>query len=155
MAIFAKYHGVVGESQEAAHQGWIEIRSLDWGAYRADAASGGSRRRSAAMIEDFVLAMEYGKAAPKLQEICLKGKVISKLKIELTANYGGASATYLKYELKNVLIRSFQTSTEGSDEMAPVVIVSNSFEELSVVYTEYDATGSSQGSVETKYKHTK
>ena len=92
---------------------------------------------------------------PKLQEKCLKGAIISKLEIELTATYAGARATYLKYELKNVSVLSFQTNAEGSDEMAPVVILANNSEELKVVYTEYDQTGSSLGNVETRYKRKK
>ena len=53
----------------------------------------------------------------------------------MTATYAGARATYLKYELKNVSVLSFQTNAEGSDEMAPVVILANNSEELKVVYT--------------------
>ena len=152
MAIFAKYEGIDGESLDASHQGWIAIHTLDWGAHRPGTAGVSSRRRGAAILEDFVLAMDYEKAAPKLQEMCLKGKIIPKLEIELTTIIGDARATYLRYELKNVAILSFQTNAEGSDEEAPAVIVANSFEELKVVYTEYDAAGSSSGKVETKYK---
>ncbi|MCP4287897.1 MAG: type VI secretion system tube protein Hcp [Gammaproteobacteria bacterium] len=152
MAIFAKYEGIDGESQDANHQGWINILSLDWGGHRQDAANGGSRRRGRAIIEDFVLAMAYEKASPKLQETCLKGKVIPKLEVELTSTFGNASETYLKYELKNVAIISFQTNAEGGDEMAPAVILANNFEEIKVVYSKFDETGSSQGKVETKYK---
>ena len=153
MAIFAKYDGVDGESQDTAHQGWIDVHSLDWGAHRSDGGGAGSRRRGAAILEDFVLTLEYGKAAPKLQEICLKGKTVAKLEVELTSTIGNTRATYLRYELKNVSVLSFQTNAEGEDEMAPAVIVANNFEEIKVVYTEYDETGSSQGKVETKYKH--
>lgn len=156
MAIFAKYEGVDGESQAAGHQGWIEIHSLDWGAHRAETAGGtGGRRRGAAIIEDFVLTLEYGKAAPKLQEMCLKGKTIPKLEIELTATCGDETVTYLRYQLKNVAVRSFQTNAEGGDEMAPAVIVSNRFAELNVTYIDYDAAGSILGSVETRYKSRK
>lgn len=152
MAIFAKYEGIDGESKEANHQGWIDIYSLDWGAHKPDTAIGSGRRRSTAIVEDFVLTMEYGKAAPKLQEMCLRGKIIPKLEVELTTTYGDVRTTYLKYELKNVAILSFQTNAEGSDEVAPAVIVANNFEELKVTYTEYNASGSSLGDVESKYK---
>lgn len=152
MAIYAKYHGIQGQSQEADHQGWIDILSLDWGAHRQDSSGSGSRRRSSVMLEDFVLTLAYEKAAPKLQEICLKGKIIPKLEIELTATFGNARATYLKYEMKNVALLSFQTTAEGGDELAPAVIVANNFEEIKVIYTEYDESGSSRGKVETKYK---
>ncbi|MCB1880062.1 MAG: type VI secretion system tube protein Hcp [Gammaproteobacteria bacterium] len=152
MAIFAKYDGIDGESNDASHLGWLDIFAMDWGAHKPDTAIGSGRRRSAAIVEDFLLTMGYGKAAPKLQEMCLKGKVIPKLEVELTTTFAGTRKTYLKYELKNVAIRSFQTNAEGSDEAAPAVIVANSFEELKVVYTEFDASGSRLGDTESKYK---
>ena len=153
MAIFAKYDGIDGESKDANHSQWIDVISLDWGVRQPDRAnSGGSRRRAAAIVEDMFLTMDYGKASPKLQEKCLKGAVIPKLEIEFTASYGGARATYLRYELKNVLIKSFQTETSEDPEAPPGVLVANNFEQIKVTYTEFDETGSSRGNVETTHK---
>jgi len=75
------------------------------------------------------------------------------LEIELTSTYGGARATYLKYELKNVMVTSYQTNASGNDEAGPpTVVVGNNFEEIKVTYTEYDKEGSSKGAVETEFK---
>lgn len=154
MAAFAKYEGVDGESMDANHDKWIDVLSLDWGAHKPGGGSTGqSRRRGAAVVEDMVLTIEYEKAAPKLLEKCLRGEVVPKLEIELTATYGGARATYLKYELKNVMVTSYQTNASGNDEAGPpTVVVGNNFEEIKVTYTEYDDAGSSKGSVETEHK---
>ena len=84
MAAFAKYDGVDGESDDANHGKWIDVLSIDWGAHKpGGGATGQSRRRGAAVVEDLTLTFEYEKAAPKLQEKCLKGEVIPKLEIEL------------------------------------------------------------------------
>ncbi len=154
MAMYAKYDGVDGESKDANHDKWIDVLSLDWGAHRPGAGSTGqSRRRGAAVVEDLVIAIEYEKASPKLLEKCLRGEVLPKLEIELTATYGGARATYLKYELKNVLVSSYQINASGNDDDGPpTVVISNNFEEIKVTYTEYDDTGSNKGNVETEYK---
>ena len=154
MAAFAKYEGVDGESKDANHDKWIDILSLDWGAHKPGGGSTGqSRRRGAAVVEDLTLTIEYEKSSPKLQEKCLKGEVIPKLEIEQTATYGGARATYLKYELKNVLVTSFQTNASGNDEAGPpTVVIGNNFEEIKVTYTEFDDEGSSKGNVETEFK---
>ena len=81
------------------------------------------------------------------------GEVIPKLEIELTATYGGSRATYLKYELTNVMITSFQKSASGNDNVGPpTVVIGNNFEEIKVTYTEFDdRTGDSKGTVETEY----
>ena len=153
-AVFAKYDGIDGESKDANHDKWIDVLSVDWGAHReGQGATGETRRRGAAVVEDITLTIEYEKASPKLQEKMLKGEVIPKLEIEQTANYGGAQATYIKYELKNVMITSFQVSASGNDEAGPpTVVVGNNFEEIKVTYTEFDDTGSSKGNVETTWK---
>lgn len=154
MAAFAKYDGVDGESRDAHHNNWIDVLSLDWGAYHPGSGSTGqSRRRASAVVEDLVLTIEYEKASPKLLEKCLKGGVVPKLEVELTATYGGARATYLRYELKNVMVTSYQINASGSDEAGPpTVVIGNNFEEIKVTYTEFDDEGSNRGNVETEYK---
>jgi len=153
MAIFAKYDGIDGEATDANHDKWIDVLSVDWGAHKpGGGATGQSRRRGAAVIEDFTLTMEYEKAGPKLQEKCLLGEVIPKLEIECTATYGGARATYLKYELTNVMVTSYQVNMSGNDEVPPTVVIGSNFEEMKVTYTEYGDDGSSAGSVETSHK---
>ncbi len=154
MACFAKYDGIDGESTDDNHDKWIDVLSIDWGAHKpGGGATGQSRRRGAAVVEDLTLTIEYEKCSPKLQEKCLMGEIIPKLEIELTSTYGGARATYLKYELKNVLVTSFQTNASGNDEAGPpTVVIGNNFEEVKVTYTEYDDTGSKKGNVETSFK---
>lgn len=154
MAVFAKYDGIDGESNDANHGKWIDVLSVDWSAHKpGGGATGQSRRRGAAICEDFSLTVEYEKAGPKLQEKLLKGEVIKKLEVECTATYGGARATYLKYELKNVMITSYSLNASGNDQSGPPTLtISNNFEEIKVTYTEYDDEGKSKGNVESTFK---
>jgi len=154
MAAFMKYDGIDGESKDVDHTQWIDVLSFDWGAQApGSGAAGASRRRGAAVVDDVIITMEYEKAAPKLLEKCLKGAVIPKLEVELTATYGGARATYLHYELKNVMVTSYEVNASGNDEAGPpTVALANSFETIKVTYTEYDDAGSSRGNVEASYK---
>lgn len=151
-AAFAKYDGVDGEATDANHDKWIDVLSIDWGMNRPG-SSAASRRRGDVVVKDFVLTMAYDKASPKLAEKCLKGEIIPKLEIEMTATYGGARATYLKYELKNVMVTSFQVNASGNDEAGPpTVVIGNNFEEIKVTYTEYDSEGNRRGNVEYQWK---
>lgn len=153
MAVFAKYAGIDGESKDENHDKWIDVLSLDWGVQRPErGVSGHARRRGAVVVEDLTLTIEYEKASPKLLEKCAKGEVIPKLEIELTSTYGGARATYLKYELESVMIASYQVKASGNDEAGPPVVeIGNDFKEVKVSYTEFDDTGSSLGNVETEF----
>ena len=153
MAAFIKYEGIDGECDDVNHVKWIDVLSLDWSIHmRAPRLKGQSQRRGAAVVEDLVLTMEYEKAAPKLQDKCLKGEVIPKLEIEQTANYGGSRATYLKYELTNVQVTAFDVNASGNDESPPSVTIANNFEEYKVTYTEYDSEGNKKGNAETTWK---
>ena len=152
-AVFAKYDGIDGESKDAKHDKWIDVLSVDWSAHKpGGGATGQSRSRGAVVVEDMTLTMEFDKSTVSLMEKCLMGEVIPKLEIELTANYGGARVTYLKYELTNVMITSFQKQASGNDDTGPpTVVIGNNFEEIKVTYTEFDDAGSSKGNVETEY----
>jgi type VI secretion system secreted protein Hcp len=154
MAIFAKYDGIDGESNDDRHARWVDVLSVDWGMHRpGGGATGQSRRRGTAIVEDLVLTIEYEKASPKLQEKCLQGEVIPKLEIEQTATYGGARETYVRYELKNVMITSIEINASGDDEAGPpIVVVGNSFQRVKVTYTEFDSNGSKKGNVEYDWK---
>jgi type VI secretion system secreted protein Hcp len=149
---FARYDGIDGESQDANHDKWIDVLSIDWGSHKpGGGATGQSRRRGGAIVEDFVITFDYEKASPKILEACLEGKVIPKLEVELTATFGGARATYLKYEMKNVSCTTYDVGGSAG-EGPPTVVVGNNFEEIKVTYTEYDDTGSKLGDIVTQWK---
>lgn len=151
-AVFAKYDGIDGESKDTDHGQWIDVLSVDWGAHKKNAGETTSKRGSAVLVQDMSMTVEYEKASPKLQEKCLNGEIIPKLEIEQTASYGGSRATYLKYELKNVIITSFQVNTQGFDEtppgtnpplegLRPTMDLTLNFEDIEVTYFEYDDRG--------------
>ncbi len=153
-AAFIKYDGIDGESTDSKHDKWIDVLSVDWGAYRSGGgATGETRSRGEAVVGDMTITMVFEKSSVKLLEKCLMGQVIPKLEIELTATYGGSRATYLKYELINVMITSFQFQASGNDDAGPpTVVIGNNFEEIKVTYTEFDDAGNSKGNVEVEYK---
>lgn len=152
MAGFAKFDGIDGESTEAQHEAWVGFLSLDWGVARQGAATGQSRRRGSVVVDDLVLVCEYEKAMPKLLEHCLQGRVLPKVEIELTSAFGGAHATYLRYELSNVMVSSYRVSASGDgDAGPPTVSLSLGFEQIKVTYSEYGPAGNVVSTVETKY----
>ena len=151
-AVFAKYDGIDGEATDANHDKWIDILSIDWGSHKKVDKKGQDRSRSSVVVEDMRLTMEFEKSTVKLLEKLNMGEVIPKLEIEQTANYGGARATYIMYELKNVQVTAFDVNASGNDESPPTVTIANNFEEYKVTYTEYDSEGNKSGNAETTWK---
>ncbi|MGB5398105.1 MAG: type VI secretion system tube protein Hcp [Gammaproteobacteria bacterium] len=153
-AIFVKFDGIDGESRDDRHRDWSDVLSVSEGLVRPDSgAVGSTRTRGAARYEDIVISKELDKASVKLRESLALGRVIPKVEIEVTATYGGARTTYFKYEMKNVIITSFQMNASGNDTAGPPVeSVALNFEEIKVTYTEIDDDGSVKGNVEFIYR---
>lgn len=164
-AVFAKYDGIDGESTDANHDKWIDVLSIDWGMHKDKAKK---KKPAKNVIDDFQITAEYDKSTPKLLEKALLGEVIPKLEIELTkigcTDPTGSpcppgtpleQVTYLRYELTNVLITSYDVNgSGGADEITPppTVVISINFEEIKVTYTEYDNEGNKGGNAETTWK---
>ena len=152
-AAFVKFDGIDGESKDANHENWSDLLSIDEAISKpGGGATGQSRRRGDAVFEDIVLTKELDTASVKLREKLAKGEVIPKVEIELTSTYGGARATYFKYELTNVIVTSFSMNVSGSDGDVPVEKLSLNFEEIKWTYIQYDDTGASLGNVEATWK---
>jgi type VI secretion system secreted protein Hcp len=153
MALFIKFDGVDGEAQDKDHKGWIDVLSFSWGIHRAGGgATGQTRRRGVATVEDVVVNKEYDKSSPKLAEAVCTGKVFPKVEIHDTTTYAENRATYLKYELKNVLVTSHAVNGSSGGDAVPTETMSLNFEEIKQTYVEYDAKGNKKGNVEMTWK---
>lgn len=154
-AAFIKFDGVDGESTDANHTNWSDVLEFDQG-YLLQTFIDEKMKElptEAVQVNDFVVTMELDKAGPKIAEALLKGKTFPSVQVELTATYGGSRTTYYKYDLSNVRVTGYQLNASGNDEMGPPrQAVSLSFTGVTVTYTEYDDTGSSQGNVEYSYE---
>ena len=153
MPVYAKYDGIEGEVHEKEHHKWIEVMSAGWGAAHPDGSALTSRRSGGADVDDLVLVIGYDKGAVALQQRCLSGKPIAKLDVDFTSTaYGNFPQTYLRYELKNVMIKSFEFEGVAEDKLGPpTMVVANSFEEIKVIYTEFEPDGKKRGTTEATY----
>lgn len=154
MAGYIKFDGVDGEAKDSAHNKWSDIISFSQGVSQPGGGSTGpTRRRGDAILDDVVCVKELDKASPKLAESVCKGKIYPKVEIHLTASTTAAGrVTYYAYELKNVMVTSYNISGSGQSEDVPSEEFSLNFEEIKVTYTECDAKGESKGNVEYSWK---
>ena len=154
MAAYIKFDGVDGEAQDKDHKNWSDVASFSQGLTQPGGSSTGpTRRRGDVIVEDIHVNKELDKASPKIAEAVCKGKVFPKVEIHLTASYTDAGrVTYYAYELKNVLVSSYQISGSGQSEDVPMEDFTLNFEEIKCTYTENDAKGKSKGNVEYTWK---
>ena len=150
-AIFANYDGIDGESIDANHDKWIDILLVNWGGrVPGPDDSKDSVKSGQAIPEGFVLQMDYDKAAPKLLEKLSTGSVIPRLEVELTTIIGGNQLTYIRYDMHNVRVTSYQVNGEAGAGR-PTVVAGHNFEKITVTYTEFDDEGNAKGIVETTW----
>ena len=110
---YLKFEGVKGESQDKEHNDWIDVISVDWGATRSTVTRSGTRLRQPKLEAGTVtITKRVDKASPGLMMRNASGKPMKTVVIE--SNYGGARATYLKYELTNVMVTSLTTAGSGA-----------------------------------------
>ena len=141
---YVKFDGIDGESVDKEHKNWCDLLSYSQSFSKPSSASGTSRRRGGVVVEDLVCVKELDKSSPKLQEAICKGKVFPKVELELVNTTG----TYLRYELKNVMITNYSIS---GDNERPTEEFSINFEEIKVIYTEQKG-GKTAGKVEYTWK---
>ena len=150
-AIYANFDGIDGESEATDHEKWIEVLAFGFDMHTpTEMMTGTSRRRGDVVFEDIKLVKKIDKATPKLQEALAAGKVYSTVEIHFMKMIGSIEVTYLRYELKNVMVTSY-LNTVDTCGVAQDVLTLN-FEEVKMTYTELDEDGSSKGNVEWTWK---
>ena len=154
MAAYIKFDGVDGEAQDKDHKNWSDLASFGQSLHQpGSGATGPTRRRGDVILDDLTCSKELDKSSPKIAEAVCKGKVYPKVEIHLTASTTDAGrTTYYAYELKNVLVTSYNISGSGQSEDVPMEDFSLNFEEIKVTYTETDSKGKSKGNVEYSWK---
>lgn len=154
MAAYIKFDGIDGEAQDKDHKNWSDLGSFSQGMTQpGGAATGATRRRGDVIVDDIACTKELDKSSPKIAEAVCNGKVFPKVELHLTASYTDAGrVTYYAYELKNVLVTSYNISGSGQAEQVPMENFSLNFEEIKVTYTETDSKGTKKGNVEYTWK---
>ena len=154
MAAYIKFDGIDGEALDKDHKGWSDLASFGQGCNQpGGGATGATRRRGDVVLEDISCSKELDKSSPKIAEAVCKGKVFPKVEIHLTASTTDEGrTTYYAYELKNVLVISYNISGSGQSEDVPMEDFSLNFEEIKVTYTETDSKGKKKGNVEYTWK---
>ena len=154
MAAYIKFDGVDGEAKDKDHKNWSDLASFGQGLHQAGSGSTGpTRRRGNVILDDITVSKELDKASLKIAEAVCKGKVFPQVKIHLTASYTDARrVTYYAYELKNVLVTSYNINGGGQSEDVPVEDFALNFEEIKVTYTETSRKGKKKGNVEYSWK---
>lgn len=147
MAAYIKFDGVDGESLAKGHEKWSDLFSFSQTVHKSGAGqTGAARRRGTVLLDDIRCSKLLDKSSPKIAEAVCLGKVFPKVEIQVkTSTTNSGRETYYKYELKDVMVTSYEVS--GGDQDKPMENFSLNFEEIKVTYTEMDEKGNKKGDV--------
>jgi type VI secretion system Hcp family effector len=123
--------GIQGESADQDHKGWIEVESFSWGLSQSAGSPGSGGSAGKVSMQDFHFVADLSQASPQLFSAVAKGKHFPTAVLTLRQN-GAEPRNYLKYELENVMISSYQAHGHGG--AVPTDQFSLNFEEVKVNY---------------------
>lgn len=114
--VFLKIDGVDGESTVKGFEKWINVESFSWGVTNAatigSAAGGGGAGK--ATFNQLHITTPSQVSSPKLFAACATGAHFPKVTLQVRKSN---QDSFLKFELKEVLITSFNMSGRSGDAL--------------------------------------
>lgn len=143
--IFLEIEGLPGESTAVGHRGAIEVLSWSWGVSQTSAGGGGGGAGAVGRGDlkgHVTLIKRVDKATPLLFTRCVQGAHIPRAVVHLTQEDG---QTYLKYELKEVLVSSMVHGGDLDGDGRPDETLELTLGGTTLTHTQFDATGKPVG----------
>jgi type VI secretion system secreted protein Hcp len=138
---FLKIEGIDGESQDHKHKGEIQIESFSWGeAQTGSHTHGGGGGAGKVAMQDFHFVMTVNKASPKLMLACATGEHIKKA-VLTCRKAGKEQQEFLKIELDDLLVSSYQTGGSGHSDIVPTDQVALNYAKIHFEYKEQKQDG--------------
>jgi len=138
---FIKFGDLAGESADVYHRGWCDMISFHQGHSGRVTLAGSRREVSNLQFDEISVIKSVDKTSPDLAEAVCQSTVYPVVRIELQRLVHGSYRTYLTYELRDVLVSSYNIVPTGDVEARPIEEVTLNFERITVTYTEYESTG--------------
>lgn len=112
--VYLQIDGIKGESQDSAHQGWIECTEVHWSVIQprsATASTAGGHTAERAELKDVVFGKLADLSSPILLQTCAMGKTLAKATFEFMRSDGdGKPVKYFEIQMENVLISGVSPS---------------------------------------------
>ncbi len=131
--MFMKIDGIDGESQAKDHKGEIDVLSWSWGETTATGATGERLSQPSMGAGTLTIVKTVDRASPKLQAMHRSKARIPSMTVSLPPD--STTGTYMKYELKNVMITSYST---GGTPDRPTEEVAFSYNKIQFQYDKRD-----------------
>jgi type VI secretion system secreted protein Hcp len=142
--IFLKIEKVEGSSEHEAHKGEIEILAYFWGETQDVDLSAGTQVGKVKMDDLKLVFLVDPKASPMLMHACASGQSIPDAILTVFRHASeGSTVELLKITLQNVVVSSYVTSYEPTQQYAlPVDEMTLAYQKITFDYFEIEPDGS-------------
>ena len=139
---FLTLAGVTGETTDSAMKGATEIYSFSWGASNPVTIGSQSTGSGAGKVSLASLSVmkKLDSSSPSLLKNCCIGDHFATGNLQLR-KAGGAQAVYLKYDMTEVYIESYQVSGSSGGDDTPTESVSLTFASIMMTYSQQNSKG--------------
>jgi len=140
--VFLQLEGINGESPDAQHKDWIEIRSYSQGFSNSGVLGGGGGGAGKVSCGDVSVMKGIDLASPQLMQAVMTGKHIAKGTLAFRSASGKGEVDYYTVVFDEVFITSVQQSDAASDGTRIMESVSLAAQKYSFSYRTQKADGS-------------
>jgi type VI secretion system secreted protein Hcp len=145
--MFLKLDEVPGESKDGEHEEEIDVLAWSWGMTQSGSFHvGGGGGSGKVNVQDLSITKYIDKSSPNLMKACANGKHFGEATLYVR-KAGETPLTYLKIEMKKVLITSISTGGSGGEDRLTENVTLN-FAEVKTIYTPQSDVGADEGTVE-------
>jgi type VI secretion system secreted protein Hcp len=103
---YVQINGIDGQSNDKGHSKWIEAIAFSHGSKQQIASERATAVAGRGTFEPFVFVHEIDKATPKLQQFCMSGQKIDKVKVEVCSAVAGVQTPVYEVTLEQVKVIS-------------------------------------------------
>jgi type VI secretion system secreted protein Hcp len=139
--MFLKIDGIDGESADDKHRGEIEIQSFSWGLTKPPpgvTATGATSGKVS--VQDFHFVTGTGIQSPPLLVATATGKQFGKAALTVRKS-GAEQSDFLKMNLEQVVVSSYQTGGHDAGEAGPTDQFSLNFARIRMSVAQQNADG--------------
>jgi len=140
MAIYLKLDGVTGAVTASGYEGWIALESVTFSVERTVEQITGdmeNRARNLPQCELISCSKQCDQASYGILNEAVKGNAGKNAEIHV-CEPGDAPTPYVEYKMKDVIICSFEQSSDGDQPSEDFKL---SFSDVEVKFTPHDASG--------------
>jgi len=139
--IFLYIQGVQGDCTRAGYEGWIELKSFNYGISTSSLSAASGRLALDTRQLDCRITKKLDRASPLLNLYGYQQRYIREARILIAGSDGSKVLYKMGYTLKNVAITSITTSASDSQDSEPQESLSLSYDGIAWEYTPVDPAG--------------